>query len=381
MSRKSVHPGHAPGRIFPGLDEQFLAAYYEHAAPEDLQGYSPENLEQRARHHAELADSRPAGTAAVDILNESDASVLLVVADAIPHLIHSLTAELARQNESIRLLVHPNFLVRRDPRTDRLVEVRHGSPQSGPTGRIAGVPGAAATGTAQDPPGWRSETWVAAEIGRLPGSRAIAELTDNVRRVLADVQLVADDTPAIHASLARTINSLDRLPAGTVPTPEQLGELLGWLDRGNFMFLGYSEYEYSTAEGPDVVSLRPGTGLGLLRDGRPEARQPVTGLPHSQVLTLSISDLRSSVPRPAYLDEILVRTFGSAGKATGEVTVCGPLRPGRHGPVRAAHPGHPGQGTRHPGALRLHRGLPPGQAASHRPRVLPLGRAVPPGPG
>ena len=331
MSRKSVHRGHAPGRVFPGFDEQFLAAYYEHAAPEDLQGYSPENLEQRSRHHAELADGRPAGTAAVDILNESDASVLLVVADAIPHLIHSLTAELARQNESIRLLVHPNFLVRRDPRTDRLVEVRHGSSQSGPTGPIAGVPGAAATGPVQDPPGWRSETWVAAEIGRLPGSRAIAELIANVRRVLADVQLVADDTPAIHARLARTINSLDLLPAGTVPTPEQLGELLGWLDRGNFMFLGYSEYEYSTAEGPDVVSLLPGAGLGLLRDGRPEARQPVTGLPHSQVLTISISDLRSSVPRPAYLDEILVRTFGSAGKATGEVRFVGLFAPGATG--------------------------------------------------
>ena len=123
--------------------------------------------------------------------------------------------------------------------------------------------------------------------------------------------------PPSTARLARAIGSLDRLPAGSVPTPEQLGELLGWLDRGNFMFLGYSEYEYPTAGGPDVASLRPGSGLGLLRDGRPEARQPVTGLPHSQVLTLSMSDLRSSVPRPAYLDEILVRTFGSAGQADG----------------------------------------------------------------
>ena len=329
MSRKSVHPGHVPTGILHGLDEQFFAAYYEHVAPEDLQGYSPENLEQRARRHAELADTHRAGTAAVDILNESDASVLLVVADAIPHLLHSLTAELTRQNESIRLLVHPNFLVRRDPRTDRLLEVRHGTPQSAPAGRIPGIPGAAAP--AQDPPGWTSESWVAAEIGRLPGSRAIADLTDNVRRVLADVQLVADDTPAIHSSLARAISSLDRLPAGTVPAPEQLGELLEWLDRGNFMFLGCSEYEYSTAEGTNAVTLRPGTGLGLLRDGRPEARQPVTGLPHSQVLTLSISDLRSSVPRPAYLDEILVRTFGGAGTATGEIRFVGLFAPGATG--------------------------------------------------
>ncbi|MEV5052425.1 NAD-glutamate dehydrogenase [Arthrobacter sp. LAR12-1-1.1] len=333
MSGKSVHPGHAPGSVFPGFDKQFLAAYYEHTAPEDLQGYSPENLEQRARHHAELAESRPAGTAAVGILNEGEASVLLVVADALPHLLHSLTAELTRRNESIRLLVHPNFLVRREPQTDRLLEVQPGSPQTGSTGRIIGTapPGTAPPGSAQYPPDWSSETWIAAEIGRLPGSRATEELTDNVRRVLADVQLVADDAPAIHASLARAISSLDRLPAGTVPTPEQLGELLDWLDRGNFTFLGYGEYEYPTTEGTDVVTVRPGTGLGLLRDGRPEARQPVTGLPHPQVLTLSISDLRSSVPRPAYLDEILVRTFGSAGTATGEVRFVGLFAPGATG--------------------------------------------------
>ena len=243
MSRRSVHPGHSPTGMLHDLDEQFLAAYYEHVAPEDLQGYSPENLEQRARHHAELADLHRVGTAAIDVLNESDASVLLVVADAIPHLIHSLTAELTRQNESIRLLVHPNFLVRRDPRTDRLMEVRHGSPQTGPAGRFPGTAGAASA--AQAPPGWSSEIWVAAEIGRLPGSRAIVELTDNVRRVLADVQLVSDDTPAIHSSLGRAISSLDRLPADTVPAPEQLRELLDWLDPGlEPVFVQLPEAEY-----------------------------------------------------------------------------------------------------------------------------------------
>ncbi|AXJ09240.1 NAD-glutamate dehydrogenase [Arthrobacter sp. PM3] len=331
MSRKSEHPGHAPGGVFPGFDDQFLAAYYEHAAAEDLQGYSPEDLERRARRHAELADSRPAGTAAVSILTESDASVLLVVADALPHLIHSLTAELGRRNESVRLLVHPGFLVRRDPRTDRLTEVRHSSPPSGLPGRGAGGPGTAASGTGQAPPGWFAETWVAAEIGRLPGSRAIAELIGTVRRILADVQLVSDDAPAIHSCLARAITSLDRLPAGTVPAPAQLAELLGWLDHGNFTFLGYSEYDYPTAEGPDVVTVRTGAGLGLLRDGRPEALQPVNGMPHEQALTLAISDLRSSVPRPAYLDEFLIRTFDGAGRATGEVRFVGLFTPGATG--------------------------------------------------
>ena len=44
MSRKAVHPEHAPAGGLLGVDEQFLAAYYAHVAPEDLQDYSPENL-------------------------------------------------------------------------------------------------------------------------------------------------------------------------------------------------------------------------------------------------------------------------------------------------------------------------------------------------
>lgn len=329
MSRETVPRGQAAaaGSFTPG--DTFLADYYEHVAPEDLQSYSPEDLEQRAMFHAGLAGTRPAGTASVDVLNESDASVLLVVADAMPHLLHSLTAELTRENESIRLLVHPTFLVRRDPVTHVLLETRRAASQSGPMAGTAGTAGN--TASAQNPPGWLSETWVAAEIGRLPGAPAIKELMDNVRRVLADVQLVADDTPAIRARLGRAVGSLDRLPAGSAPTPEQLGELLGWLDRGNFMFLGYSEYEYPTAGGPEGVKLRPGTGLGLLRDDRPEARQPVTGLPHSQVLTLATSDLRSSVPRPAYLDEILIQTFDSMGQPTGEIRFVGLFAPGATG--------------------------------------------------
>ena len=156
MSRKAVHSEAAPAPGSTAPDQPFLAAYYEHVAPEDLQSYSPENLEERATAHRKLADSRPPGAAAVDVLNESDASVLLVVADAMPHLLHSLTAELARENESIRLLVHPAFLVRRDPQTYELLELRPGSSQSWLPASIPGaeeIPAAAG----KEPPGAAGE--------------------------------------------------------------------------------------------------------------------------------------------------------------------------------------------------------------------------------
>ena len=350
MSGKAVPRDDVPASGIPGPDKPFLAAYYEHVAPEDLQSYSPENLEQRAAAHRKLASRRPPGTAAVDVLNEGDASVLLVVADAMPHLLHSLTAELARQNESIRLLAHPTFLVRREPETHRLLEVRPGSPQSGLPPSIAGAAAVAPPGTSREPTGWTSESWVAAEIGRLPGTRGIRDLISNVQRVLADVQLVANDTPAMHSQLARAIASMERLanvlqskgaqghsqPArDTSPPPEQLAELLRWLDRGNFMFLGSREYAYDYGSpangGPAALKLRPGTGLGLLRENGAGAGESSAALPRSEVFVLSISDLRSSVPRPAHPDEIRVRIFDDAGKAQGEMRFLGLFVPGATG--------------------------------------------------
>jgi len=96
-------------------DADFLAAYYAHVAAEDLHNYDPETLRARAAHHLELASRRPPGEAVVGILNELDTSVVAVVADDLPYLVQSVAAELTREDTPIHQLVHPTFLVHRDP--------------------------------------------------------------------------------------------------------------------------------------------------------------------------------------------------------------------------------------------------------------------------
>jgi glutamate dehydrogenase len=49
--------------------------------------------------------------------HETAASIILVVADEMANPVRSVTAELARENKSVRLLVHPTFRVRRHPVT------------------------------------------------------------------------------------------------------------------------------------------------------------------------------------------------------------------------------------------------------------------------
>ncbi|MCO4273480.1 NAD-glutamate dehydrogenase [Pseudarthrobacter sp. HLT3-5] len=345
MSRETA-PAAQGGAAGPfEANDSFFADYYEHVAAEDLLDYSPETLGRRARYHAALAGIRAPGQSVVGVLNETDASIVMVVANDMPHLVHSVTAELTRESASIRLLVHPTFRVRRDPETHALLDVAHGPSRAGLTAANAGhaeIPDVRPDELGGDQER-TTETWVAVEIGRLTGDSGAEEVIANLRGVLADVQAVAEDLPAIHAQVTAAVGSVDGFPSATVPAPDQLRELLLWLDNGNFVFLGYSEYERTTAGGRDALRVRAGAGLGLLREDRPEGGTgPASGAPHTEgpgeaslhsprALTLATSDLRSSVPRPAYLDEIRLRILDDGGAVAGERRFVGLLAPGATG--------------------------------------------------
>ena len=313
-------------------DESFLTDYYEHISSEDLQAYGPETLRRRAIHHAGLA--RAPGRAVVEVLDETDASIVLVVADEMANLVRSVTAELARENKSVRLLVHPTFRVRRDPVTHQVMHTRHGPSRAGlPSGETGSTDSLHASPTdARSLIGWNTETWVAVEIGRLSGKSSTEDVVTNLQRVLAEVRAVAEDAAAIHAQVVAAVGSADRFPTASVPLPEQVRELFHWLDQGNFTFLGYCEYEHTTSEGQVALRVRPESVLGLLRSNRPrDMRQADTSKPGSgaqQILTIAKSDLRCLVPRPTYLAEVRLQTFDTTGNASGEKRFVGVFSPG-----------------------------------------------------
>ncbi len=319
MTREPVpaEPAKAVASLEPS--ENFLTEYFAQLPPEDLRSYSPETLRSRAGHHLKVASSRAPGQAAVGILTELDASVVAVVTDDIPYLVHSVSAELTRGDTSINLLVHPAFRVLRDPVSHQLLEVCLGISAAGASGGT--TPEAAET-----------EVWIAAEIGRLPDAAAARELAENLQRVLDDVRVAADDGDAIHGKLAEAVASVDGFPRDMVPPPEQLRELLLWLDDGNFLFLGYTELEPTTAGGQETLAERQGSALGLSRrprrDAAGSAGPGVPNIRRSQALMLATSELRSTVLRRSYLHEVRVQVFDDAGRATGERRFLGLFTPG-----------------------------------------------------
>src|SRR3954468_13451230 len=109
----------------------FLRRYYRHVATEDIVARGDEDIVGAALSHRELAGRRPQGTANVRVTSPSidrdgwsaeGRSVVEVVADDMPFLVDSITAELSRHGRAIQLVVHPTFVVRRDV-TGTLIEV------------------------------------------------------------------------------------------------------------------------------------------------------------------------------------------------------------------------------------------------------------------
>lgn len=308
MSDKPVPAEHARSDVPGKASESLLTGYFAQVPAEDLRSYSTETLRARVAHHLKVASSRAPGQAAVGILNEMDASIVAVVTEDIPYLVHSITAELTRDDAAVRLLVHPSFQVLRDPVSHELLDVWSGSSTEGALGGRAREAGA-------------TEVWIAAEIGRLADNAAATELTESLHRVLEEVRVAAEDAGAIHGKLSDSVAAAAGLPRTLVPPPEDIRELLHWLDDGNFLFLGYDEYELTTAGGQELLSERPGTALGLLRrpQGDGAAGGPrLPGIGGPQTLTFATSEVRSAVLRRSYLDELHLQVTNEAGKTTGE---------------------------------------------------------------
>ena len=238
----------------------YLRAYYQRIATEDLA--PPSRLAAVAEAHARLGLSRPQGRALVQVREPDDAQlypvsgsglVIDIVSDDMPYLVDSVTTELNRHEAEIMLLVHPVLRVRRDV-----------------TGALRGILGVCADASPDIPGqpegGEITESWIHVELGPPRDKVTADQLAAELRHVLDDVRVAVEDQARMGAMARGLAGDL-----GGEPGSDQAehGDLLRWLADGNFLFLGYREYDL--VDDPEEMSLRavPGTGLGILRHDRP----------------------------------------------------------------------------------------------------------------
>ncbi len=308
-----------------GLAE-LIALYYRLVPAEELSTAAPAELAAAVQSHLALAADRMPGRALVRLLNPTLAehgwssrdTVVQIVTDDMPYLVDSVVAELARSKLSVRRLVHPIVVVRRDL-TGTLQEVLTGAnPAEAPTDALV-------------------ESWMFVNVDRITDPDRARQVQQRLLAVLTDVREVVEDTEAMIGTACALADALDAAPP---PLPAQeVAEgtaLLRWLADGHLIFLGYRRYELlwkSTDDPADgtAPALRAvlGSGLGVLRRDSVAAKGLRTGPDVDplarNLLVLTQASAPATVYRPVYPNYIGIKIFDEGGAVTGEHRFLGML--------------------------------------------------------
>jgi glutamate dehydrogenase len=222
-----------------------------------------------------------------------------------PFIVDTIREYLAGQDLAIHQYVYPVLRIRRSD-----------------AGEIVEVGGEGGT----------LEALTHAEVARVHDDARREEVRDGLRRSLADVVEATSDFDAMVARLDEVARDVEEYASRFPDRADEVredAELLRWLGRGNFVFLGYREYAAEGEGDAATVSVRPGSGLGILRDastsawGSPVAVREMDGDLRSRLfggplLVVSKTNRESTVHRRARMDYVGVKLLDEQGRIRGE---------------------------------------------------------------
>ncbi|HKB79417.1 MAG TPA: NAD-glutamate dehydrogenase, partial [Thermoanaerobaculia bacterium] len=233
-------------------------------------------------------------------------TIIEIVNDDMPFLVDSVTAEINGRGRNIHLLLHPVVQVRRDAGHRRI--------------EIASTEATAADSV--------TESYMHIEIDQETEPAELGSMRAALERVLEQVRLAVTDWRAMRNRLAEDIRELE---GKKLPMPkEEVDEadaFLKWLDEGNFIFLGFRRYGFATRGGKDYLPAQPDTGLGILREMRPESIErsdhPLSPefsayARHKDLLIITKANNRSVIHRPVPMDRIGIKRYDDKGELIGE---------------------------------------------------------------
>jgi glutamate dehydrogenase len=292
--------------------EAFVGQFYHWVPQEDLAGRSTRDLCGAAMSVWDFARDRTPSSASVRAYNpglgehgwQSRNTIVEVVTDDMPFLVDSVGMELSRRGYGIQVSILPVIDVLRDA-GGRLDEVF--------------PPGAGMTGAL-------TEAMMQFEVDRETEPERLEALVGGIRRVVGDVRAAVEDWPMMRQRMHEIVAGFElAAPPLDRSEVEEVGAFLEWVDGGNFIFLGYREYDLVGEGGEDSLRAVGGSGLGVLRHGSASVSTSFARLPTEvramarspQPLILTKANSRSTVHRPLYLDYIGVKRF-EAGEVRGE---------------------------------------------------------------
>lgn len=313
----TARAGHHDPDADPAALRRVPGLYYRHTPTEDLTARTREDLLGAVMSHHRAARFRSQGGSTVAVFTPTLAThgwtsagrtVVEIVTEDMPYLVDSVTMALLERGRTIRLVIHPQILVRRNLAGD-LLEICEPDPV-GQDHQDDSV----------------LESWMHVEIDRETEDAELLAIADIVRDVLRDVREVSEDSEKMTdcaRSLAARLGDVPSRP-GQIDIRESRA-FLAWLADDHFTFLGYRGYRWESGVPAPTLQAAPGTGLGLLRSDRYmdspfvlRGQGTVPETPVASLLTITKADSRSTVHHRGYLDFVGVTMHDDAGEAVEE---------------------------------------------------------------
>jgi glutamate dehydrogenase len=304
-------------RVAPELGESidhFVRRYFAHVAPDDVIYTSFETLIGGALSLWEFGLQRTPGTPSVRLFNPTtekkgwglEHTVIEIVNDDMPFLVDSVSAEINRRDRKIHLLLHPVIRTVRDA-SGRRLEI---------------------TDTLAAPADAIVESYMHVEIDQETEPSELQSIRVSLESILREVRLAVTDWRTMRARLQENVAEL---ATAKLPMPAEEGaearEFLKWLDDGNFIFLGHRRYTFKTRDGNDYLAPLPETGLGILRDIRPESvergNEPLSSefsayARKKDLIIITKANSRSVIHKRVPMDRIGIKRYDDAGNLISE---------------------------------------------------------------
>lgn len=166
------------------------------------------------------------------------------------------------------------------------------------------------------------------EIDRTTDTKTLKEITEGLNEVLDDLCAAVDDYPLMVEQAQLLAKAL---AARQDDESKEAGELLQWMCRDHFTFLGFDKVDYKRTKDGVKVERDLGTELGIMRLYAPKGPKLLRTLSADEAefrtsnipLFFAKDYHRSRVHRPAYQDMVVVKHFDKKGVAVGEYRFVG----------------------------------------------------------
>ncbi len=295
---------------------EFIQLFYLQVPLDDLLEHEIMDLYGAALSYWGFMQNRAAGETKIRVYNpqyeqhgwQSTHTIVELSIDDMPFLVDSLRMEINRQGISTHLMVNFGGLKLMRDANRHVVEILPRDTTN--TDAI-------------------TEAVIHIEIDRQSDNAILEALQKNLEHVIDDVRFAVKDWAAMRQRVEDVLKDVENNPP---PVNEaelsETKDFLRWIKDDHFTFLGCRDYTLSHQQNRLVLSLVPGSGLGVLTDEEhSKIIRPLTSLPpeaqklvlsKDRILILAKTNTQATIHRAVYTDYIGVKQFSPEGEIIGE---------------------------------------------------------------